>query len=1071
MSEHRYTAFISYRRTGRDLAVAKEIQQSLEHFKIPKALRGKIGADSIGRIFRDQSEMEITSNLSGQLMGALKDSDYLIVICSPHYKESPWCMRELKTFLQLRGHEKVLCVLSEGDPPSVFPDCLLHVSKQATAQDGKTITVEEETEPLACDYRGDFRSARRTELPRLAAAILGCSYDELYMRQERWRRRRLAAVLSTVSVLAVTAISYLLWSNARITQNYRQARINESKLLASESISEFDAQDRLSALQNGLNALIGEDVNRPITDEGQFALSQASYAYHTPDINTMLESWRIDLTGDITSWIVSRDGKNLVCMDSTSLFHTYDLKTHREVCSFRILEEGIPFAPIEGRDGELVCFDGYDVIAADYLTGSERWRLSIEDRPEKEESSGGVSSSGKTIGGLSLSEDGELIAVNCSFCVFVLKTDGTPALLLPIPDLPEIEGWYITDLCWSPDGKQIAVKLMRRFAETAQYRIGIFDYDTSDFRLLEPSFPQINLFRFDGEGTFYLLGEYSADQSLTYEETTHLAGTLYQLMAFRDGEAVWNQSIPSLALDDHVSLSFFGTEEKQMVLTAGSFVYVFDDRGTLVSYTHVLREILKLLSYQPDGFTFISTEGEWGVCIPSILQCDLRKLFPEQLDSFDLVSGDGPMDACGIVLHSGNLCFFENLSDESAEFFGGKGFAIQPDNILRSGSHLMLLSDRTVSLYDLNSRDIEQRISLSEEDAVHPLTAIDGTAYLLLIKGETKAFAVLAMDMESGAVIREDVLPVTEYHVQNEICTSPFSRADAFYLNYWYNPVSPVTVQGEWLYLHSLEDSSRIWKYHLTDGEISVMDLTQALGDELVLQYPENSFLLPSPLAVSPDRRYVFSGAYDRSTGARAALLIRTEDESILRLPYAPDDLSSVCFTESGVVYSGSQELYACGFDGELLYRIPYAGDAPISFAEHQGKIFCVYPNRRLVIYDGGEEIRSLPLSFDLSFDVVNGKNFRYEFSPSRLYLYCMDNLNVISLDSDGTTAVYYADQVLGHLEDTQELLVSSFKKDALSEGNSDYWLAAFKEYAVSELIERAQEQIEAFRPQRAMES
>jgi hypothetical protein len=154
-----------------------------------------------------------------------------------------------------------------------------------------------------------------------------------------------------------------------------------------------------------------------------------------------------------------------------------------------------------------------------------------------------------------------------------------------------------------------------------------------------------------------------------------------------------------------------------------------------------------------------------------------------------------------------------------------------------------------------------------------------------------------------------------------------------------------------------------------------------------------------------------------------------------------------------------------------LLYRIPYAGEAPISFAEHQGKIYCVYPDRRLVIYDGGEEVRSLPLSFDLSFDVVNGKNFRYEFSPSRLYLYCMNSLNVISLDSDGTTAVYYADHVLGHLDDTQELLVCSFKKDALSEGNMDYWLAAFKEYTVPELIERAREQIEAFPPQGAGES
>ena len=36
MNEYRYNAFISYRRTERDVAVAKEIQSSLEHFRVPK---------------------------------------------------------------------------------------------------------------------------------------------------------------------------------------------------------------------------------------------------------------------------------------------------------------------------------------------------------------------------------------------------------------------------------------------------------------------------------------------------------------------------------------------------------------------------------------------------------------------------------------------------------------------------------------------------------------------------------------------------------------------------------------------------------------------------------------------------------------------------------------------------------------------------------------------------------------------------------------------------------------------------------------------------------------------------
>ena len=247
MNEQKYNAFISYRRTEHDTAVAKEIQNSLERFRVPRGIRSSSGKERIDRIFRDQEELSITSNLSRRIEDALKASEYLIVICSPGYKQSVWCLHELETFLELRGPEHVLCVLSEGEPPEVFPDLLRHGKEEVTAEDGTKITVETEIEPLACDYRGDFRAARRTELPRLAAVLLGCQYDELVMRRERYRRRRLAAAFSVTTVMAAAAISWLIWSNAQISKNYRQSLISESRLLAMKSLDEYDTQDRLQA--------------------------------------------------------------------------------------------------------------------------------------------------------------------------------------------------------------------------------------------------------------------------------------------------------------------------------------------------------------------------------------------------------------------------------------------------------------------------------------------------------------------------------------------------------------------------------------------------------------------------------------------------------------------------------------------------------------------------------------------------------------------------------------------------------------------------------------------------------
>ena len=77
-----YDAFISYRHTEKDIAVAKELQQSLERFRIPKSIRQAYGMEKISRIFRDQEDLEMTSDLSRKIDEALDASDYLIVVCA-----------------------------------------------------------------------------------------------------------------------------------------------------------------------------------------------------------------------------------------------------------------------------------------------------------------------------------------------------------------------------------------------------------------------------------------------------------------------------------------------------------------------------------------------------------------------------------------------------------------------------------------------------------------------------------------------------------------------------------------------------------------------------------------------------------------------------------------------------------------------------------------------------------------------------------------------------------------------------------------------------------------------------
>lgn len=170
----KYDAFISYRHTEPDMYIAKKVHKGLETLRVPREAAQKSGKKKIERVFRDQEELPIGSDLGDNITTALAESEYLIVICSPRTPQSAWVMKEIDTFIGFHGRERILAVLVEGEPQDAFPKQL------QTDADGNPV------EPLAADVRGASRRERsrrmRTELIRLAAPLLHCSYDDLRQR-------------------------------------------------------------------------------------------------------------------------------------------------------------------------------------------------------------------------------------------------------------------------------------------------------------------------------------------------------------------------------------------------------------------------------------------------------------------------------------------------------------------------------------------------------------------------------------------------------------------------------------------------------------------------------------------------------------------------------------------------------------------------------------------------------------------------------------------------------------------------------------------------------------------------
>ena len=72
----RYDAFISYRHAELDLHIAKKLHKGLETYRVPRAVAKKSGKKNIRRVFRDQEELPIGSDLGDNIETALAESEF-----------------------------------------------------------------------------------------------------------------------------------------------------------------------------------------------------------------------------------------------------------------------------------------------------------------------------------------------------------------------------------------------------------------------------------------------------------------------------------------------------------------------------------------------------------------------------------------------------------------------------------------------------------------------------------------------------------------------------------------------------------------------------------------------------------------------------------------------------------------------------------------------------------------------------------------------------------------------------------------------------------------------------------
>jgi len=214
---YRYKAFISYRHREEDRRWAKWLVARLETFRTPRSLVRAGVPSRIGRLFRDDDEVPASNDLSHQIEESLTASQYLIVVCSPATPASKWVRKEIDFFRELGRGDRILALLIEGEPGESFPENLRHVPHERIMPDGSKLVELVDSEPIASDVRdrpGETRKElERRAFLRIAAGLLGCTYDDLFQR-ERQRQRHRQRIFGSAAAAAASvaaAAAYLSW--------------------------------------------------------------------------------------------------------------------------------------------------------------------------------------------------------------------------------------------------------------------------------------------------------------------------------------------------------------------------------------------------------------------------------------------------------------------------------------------------------------------------------------------------------------------------------------------------------------------------------------------------------------------------------------------------------------------------------------------------------------------------------------------------------------------------------------------------------------------------------------------
>lgn len=332
----KYNAFISYRHTDLDKFVAEKLHSLIETYKMPKPVVEKynITDNNVRRIFRDQDELPLAPSLENPIIEALKQSEFLIVICSPRLKESLWCKKEIENFIKFHSRNNILCVLVEGEPKDSFPEELLFYEEKINNKNGEEVVRKVPCEPLAMDVRGknkrEIYKKLKTELIRIIAPMYNLDYDDIKRRHEERKLKNKVRIFKIITIVSIVFTFYSALLFFKIYISSKQLKYDQAISLANLSHELLLKDDRRGAIEKAYQSVTKYNQNKmPITTKGIYELTESLGIYYCSDYFYPIS--QLNTIGVVESIKTDLEKEYLLSYDNSRELVLWNLNTEKRI--------------------------------------------------------------------------------------------------------------------------------------------------------------------------------------------------------------------------------------------------------------------------------------------------------------------------------------------------------------------------------------------------------------------------------------------------------------------------------------------------------------------------------------------------------------------------------------------------------------------------------------------------------------------------------------------------------------------------------------------------------------------